>query len=89
MDALRGQIGGLLAYRDCECGCPSVTFVVNPESDVSTIGDPFATFNAADVERSVILFVRGGRLAALECAYYEDARDEWPPLADLSGSQLT
>ena len=78
----------MLAYRDCKCRCPSISFVVDEKTPESPLATGHTRIDSGDDERSVILFLGEGHLKALECAYYGDARDEWPPLEALWAPEI-
>jgi len=86
VDELRVQARHITGVEPtCRCGCPSITPAVDREQAPPATGmETTQPVELAEVERAdgvprtVLLFVRDGYLAYIECVYYDQSRNEWP-----------
>jgi hypothetical protein len=87
VDALRVQADSAVVVGGCDCGCPSIAFMVSDDAPLA----PRSTSRLAPTEGvvspqdgsvpgEIILFVDDGRLSYLEYVYYGARPTEWPAL---------
>lgn len=65
-DALATQVAGLLVASQCDCGCPSVDFLVEGLSATASIVAEAEGQALDGTQLGVILWARAGRLSGLE-----------------------
>lgn len=90
---LRKQLENIRVYPDCDCGCPTISFDVDPSENASlTVYHntliPFegrVQDDGGEQIDEIILFVRNGFLSSLEYVYYREVPpSEWPPMSRIS-----
>lgn len=72
-DALASQVEGLLVAEQCDCGCPSVEFLVEGLSATASIVAEADGTSPEGVPVGVLLWARAGRLSGLEVYDFGDA----------------
>lgn len=84
-EALAPQIAGLLVTEQCDCGCPSVEFLVEGLSATASIIAEAGGTSPDGVSVGVLLWARAGRLSGLEVYDLGDATTvALPSPADLA-----
>ena len=66
VDALATQVAGLLVAGRCDCGCPSVEFLVEGLSATASIVAEAEGQTPDGTSVGVLLWARAGRLSGLE-----------------------
>jgi hypothetical protein len=87
--ALMPQVAGLLVAEQCDCGCPSVDFLVEGLSATASIVAEAGGTSPEGVRVGVLLWARAGRLSGLEVYDLGDAtRISLPRPADLEPASV-
>lgn len=83
--ALAPQVAGLLVTEQCDCGCPSVDFLVEGLSATNSIVAEAGGRSSEGVPVGVLLWARADRLSGLEVYDLGDATTvSLPAPADLA-----
>lgn len=88
-EALVSQVAGLLVTAQCDCGCPSVEFLVEGLSATASIVAEAGGVSPEGVPVGVLLWARAGRLSGLEVYDLGDATTtSLPRPADLEATTV-
>ncbi len=91
VDALRVQASSAAVVGGCDCGCPSIAFMVPDDLPLalrltSRLAPTEGLVHPQDgnLPGEILLFVDDGRLSYLEYVYYDARPAEWPALDRIS-----